>query len=36
VTVSVLALTVPGPETMLNVTGNPELAVADSAIGLTP
>jgi hypothetical protein len=36
VIVSVLPLTVPGPETILNVTANPELAVADKVIGLTP
>jgi hypothetical protein len=34
--VSVLPLTVPGPETTLKVTANPELAVADKVIGLTP
>jgi hypothetical protein len=34
--VSVLPLTVPGPDTTLKVTGSPELAVAESAIGETP
>jgi hypothetical protein len=34
--VSMLPLTVPGPETTLKVTANPEVAVADSAIGETP
>jgi hypothetical protein len=35
VIVSVLPLIVPGPETTLNVTGSPELAVADNVIGET-
>ena len=34
--VSMLPLTVPGPETTLKVTANPEVAVADSAIGDNP
>jgi hypothetical protein len=36
VIVSELPLTVPGPETTLKVTANPEVAVADRLIGLTP
>jgi len=36
VTVSILPLTVPGPERTLKVTVRPELALADSVIGATP
>jgi hypothetical protein len=36
VTVSVLPLIVPGPEVTLKLTANPEVAVADKLIGLTP
>src|SRR5271156_2364930 len=34
--VSVLPLTIAGPEITLKVTGSPELAVAESMIGVTP
>ena len=36
VTVRVLPLTVPGPDTTLNNTGSPDVAVAVSVIGATP
>jgi len=35
VIVNVLPLIVPGPDTTLNVTGSPEVAVADNVIGET-
>ena len=36
VTVTVLPVTVAGPETMLKVTLNPELALAESVVGPPP
>jgi hypothetical protein len=36
VIVSVLPLTVPGPETTLKLTASPELEVADSVMGEVP